>query len=118
MIGHFIMYIGIYFVQNVDLKNKRYKQFLVKNKTGAPRKKFISNLFFKLKFYLVLFIKFLNIVCLDQIQKSHIFDKKKLQSLNQAIKKKFQMSVVHLWNFFFKKYPCFYFGLLMLYVLL
>ena len=102
----------------VDLKNKHYKQFLVKNKTRAPRKKFNSDLFFQLKFYLVLFVKFLNIVCLNQIQKSHIFDKKKLQSLNQATKKKFQMNVVHLWNFFLKKNSCFYFGHLMLYVLL
>ena len=69
-------------MQNVDLRNKSYKQFLVKNKSGAATKKFIFDLFFQLKFFLVFFFKFLNIVCHDQIQKSHIFYKKKLQSLN------------------------------------
>ena len=37
--------------------------------------------FFQLKCFLVFFFKFLSIVCLDRIQKSHIFYKKKLQSL-------------------------------------
>ena len=64
-------------MQNVDLKNKSYKQFLVKNKSGAARKKFVFEFFFQLNFFSV-FFKFLNIVCLDQIQKSHIFYKKKL----------------------------------------
>ena len=35
----------------------------------------------------VFFVKFLNIVFLDQIQKPHIVDKKKLQSLKQATQK-------------------------------
>ena len=69
-------------MQNVDLKNKSYKQFLVKNKSGAARKKIIFDLFFQLKFFWVFFFKSLNIVFLDQIQKSQIFYKKKLQSLN------------------------------------
>ena len=65
-------------MQNVDLRNKSYKQFLVKNESGAARKKIIFDFFFQLKFFLVFIFKFLNIVCLDQIQKSHIFYKKKL----------------------------------------
>ena len=65
-------------MQNVDLRNKSYKQFLVKNESGAPRKKFIFDFFFQLNFFFVFFFKFLNIVCPDQIQKSHIFYKKKL----------------------------------------
>ena len=69
-------------MQNVDLRNKNYKQFLVKNKSGATRKELIFDSFFQLKFFLVFFFKFLNIICLDQIQKSHIFYKEKLQSLN------------------------------------
>ena len=69
-------------MQNVDLRNKSYKQFLVINKSGAARKKFIFDFFFLLKFFLVFFFKFLNIVCCDQIQKSHMFYMKKLQSLN------------------------------------
>ena len=64
-------------MQNVDLRNKSYKQFLVKNKSGAARKKFIFD-FFSIEFFFVFFFKFLNIVCHDQIQKSHIFYKKKL----------------------------------------
>ena len=69
-------------MQNVDLRNKSYKQFLVKNESRAARKKMIFDFFFQLKFFLVFFFKFLNIICLDQIQKSHIFYKEKLQSLN------------------------------------
>ena len=69
-------------MQNVDLRNKSYKQFLVKNKSGAARKKIIFDFLFQLKFFFVFFFKLLNIVCLDQIQKSHIFYKEKLQSLN------------------------------------
>ena len=70
-------------MQNADLRNKSYNQILVKNKSGAARKQFIFYFFFQLKFFLVFFFfKFLKIVCLDQIQKSHIFYKKKLQSLN------------------------------------
>ena len=81
VIGHFITYMGIQFVENVDLRNKSYKQFLVEIESRAVRKKIIFDFFSELKFFLV-FFKFLNIVCLDQIQKSHIFYKEKLQSLN------------------------------------
>ena len=69
-------------MQNFDLRKKSYKQFLVKNESGAPGKYFIFDFSFQLKFFFVFFFKFLNIVCLDHIQKSHIFYKKKLQSLN------------------------------------
>ena len=69
-------------MQHVDLRNKSYKQILVINESGAARKKIIFDFFFQLKFFLVFFFKFLNIICLDQIQKSHIFYKEKLQSLN------------------------------------
>ena len=65
-------------MQHDDLRNKSYKQFLVKNENGAARKKIIFDFFLKLKFFSVLSFKFLNIVCPDQIQKSYIFYKKKL----------------------------------------
>ena len=65
-------------MQHDDLRNKSYKQFLVKNESGAARKKIIFDFFFKLKFFSVFSFKFLNIVCPDQIQKSYIFYKKKL----------------------------------------
>ena len=64
-------------MQHDDLRNKSYKQFLVKNESGAARKKIIFD-FFKLNFFSVFSFKFLNIVCPDQIQKSYIFYKKKL----------------------------------------
>ena len=38
-------------MQNVDLRNKSYKQFLVKNKSEAARKKIIFDFFFQLKFF-------------------------------------------------------------------
>ena len=65
-------------MQNVDLRNKSYKQFLVKNKSGATREKNIFDSFFQLNCFSIFFFKFLNIACPDQIQKSHIFYKKKL----------------------------------------
>ena len=65
-------------MQPVDLRNKSYKQFLVKNDSRAARKKIIFDFFFHLNFFSVFFFKFLNIECLDQIQKSHIFYEKKL----------------------------------------
>ena len=65
-------------MQNDDLGNKSYKQFLVKNESEAARKKSIFDFFFELKFFCVFSFKFLNIVCPDQIQKSYIFYKKKL----------------------------------------
>ena len=64
-------------MQNNDLGNKSYKQFLVKNKSGVARKKIIFYFFFKLKFLSVFSLKFLNMVCIDQIQKSYIFYTKK-----------------------------------------
>ena len=70
-------------MQHVDLRNESYKQFLVKNESRAARKKIIFDFFFQLNFFfLCFFFNFLNIVCLDQIQKSNIFYKEKLQSLN------------------------------------
>ena len=65
-------------MQNVDLRNKNYKQLLVKNKSEAARKKFIFDFFFQLNFFSIFSIKFLNIVCHDHIHKSHIFYKKNL----------------------------------------
>ena len=65
-------------MQNDDLGNKSYKEFLVKNESGAARNFFIFDFFFELKFFSVFSFKFLNIVCPDQIQKSYIFYKKKL----------------------------------------
>ena len=65
-------------MQNADLRKKSYKQFLIKNESGASRKEIIFDLFFHLNFFSIFFFKFLNIVCPDQIQKSHIFYKKKL----------------------------------------
>ena len=46
VIGHCITNMGIQFVQNVDLINKSYKQFLVKNKNGVARKKKKIDFFF------------------------------------------------------------------------
>ena len=69
-------------MQNVDLRNKSYKQFLAKNESGAARKIFIFDFLFQLKYFFVSFLRFLNIVCPDRIQKSHSVYKKKLQSLN------------------------------------
>ena len=63
-------------MQNVDLRNKSYKQFLVKNENGAVRKKIVFDFFFHLNFFSVFFFKFLNIVCPDQIQVTHILQKK------------------------------------------
>ena len=51
-------------MQNVDLSNQSYKQFLVKNESGVARKIFIFDFFFQLNFFSI-FFKFLNIVCLD-----------------------------------------------------
>ena len=65
-------------MQNDDLGNKSYKQYLIKNEIGAARKKIIFDFFYELKFFYVFSFKFLNIVCSDQIQKSYIFYKKKL----------------------------------------
>ena len=65
-------------MQNVDLRNKSYKQFLVKIESGAARKKKKFYSFFQLNFFSIFFFKFLNIVCPDQIQKSYMFNKKKL----------------------------------------
>ena len=39
-------------MQNDDLGNKSFKQFLVKNKSGTARKKIIFDFFFELKFFL------------------------------------------------------------------
>ena len=39
-------------MQNVDLRNKSYKQFLVKNKNGVARKKIIFDFSFQLNFIL------------------------------------------------------------------
>ena len=36
-------------MQNVDLRNKSYKQFLVKNESGATRKKIVFDLFFSIE---------------------------------------------------------------------
>ena len=65
-------------MQNVDSRNKGYKQFLVENESGAARKKIIFDFIFHLNFFSVFFFKFLNIACPELIQKSHIFYKKKL----------------------------------------
>ena len=65
-------------MQNVDLRNKSYKQFLVKNESGAARKNIFFYSFFQLNFFSGFFFKLLNIVCPDEIQKSYMFNKKKL----------------------------------------
>ena len=39
-------------MQNVDLRNKSYKQFLVKNKSGATRNENIFDFFIQLNFFL------------------------------------------------------------------
>ena len=50
-------------MQNADLRNKSYKQFLVKNESKAIRKKIIFDFSFQLNFLYVFFFKFLNIIC-------------------------------------------------------
>ena len=54
-------------MQNVDLRIKSYKQFLVKNESEAAREKNIFDFFFSTEFFFYLVFKFLNIVCPDQI---------------------------------------------------
>ena len=56
-------------MQNIDLRNKSYKQFLVKNKSGATRKKKKFDFFFQLNFFSIFFFNFLIIIYLNQIQK-------------------------------------------------
>ena len=41
-------------MQNVDLRIKSYKQFLVKKESGATRKKIIFDFFFQLNFFCLL----------------------------------------------------------------
>ena len=36
---------------NIDLRNKSYKQFFVKNETRVAREKFIFDFFFQLKIF-------------------------------------------------------------------
>ena len=43
------MVIGL--LQKVDLRNKSYKQFLIKNEKGAITKKIIFDIFFQLDFF-------------------------------------------------------------------
>ena len=49
-----------------------------KNKTRAARKKIIFGFIFQFKIFFVSFLRFLNIVCFDQIHFSHSFYKKNL----------------------------------------
>ena len=66
-------------MQKVNLKNKSYKQFLVKNESGAIiQKKLSLIIFFQLKLFLVYVFKLLYIVSCDWNQKSYSFYKKKL----------------------------------------
>ena len=55
-----------------------------KTKLGKLEKKLFLTSFSNLKLFFVFFLRFLNIIRLDQIQKSHSFYKKKLQSLNET----------------------------------
>ena len=48
-------------MQNVDLRNKSYKQLLVITDSGAARKKIIVDFFVQLKFFFLFFVKHLNI---------------------------------------------------------
>ena len=68
-------------MQNVDLRNKSYKPFLVKSKSRVVRK-IIIKFFFSIEIKIFFFFKFLKIVSPDKSQKSHSFYKRKLQSLN------------------------------------
>ena len=52
-------------MQNVDMRNKSYKQFWIKNKSEVARKKLFLIFFFQLNFFSVFFFKFLNIVDLN-----------------------------------------------------
>ena len=56
-LGHFIRYMGIKFVQNVDLRNKNYKHFLVKKETRAIYRKNLIFDFFSTKSFLGLLLQ-------------------------------------------------------------
>ena len=45
-------------MQNVDLRIKSYKEFLVKNESRAARKKIIFDFFFQMNFFLSSFLSF------------------------------------------------------------
>ena len=49
-------------MQNVDLRNKSYKQFLIKNENRAARKKIIFDFFFSIEF----------LFCLLQVSKHNM----------------------------------------------
>ena len=38
-------------MQKIDLRNKSYEQFLIKNESGAVTRNFINNIFFKFKLF-------------------------------------------------------------------
>ena len=66
-------------MQEVDLRNKNHKQFLVKNKKGAITKKIISDLFFQLilkKKLVFFFVKSLNIISSDRSKNYTHFTRK------------------------------------------
>ena len=44
-------------MQNVDLRNKSYKQFLFKNKSGATRKKIIFYFSFQIEIFFGLLLQ-------------------------------------------------------------
>ena len=72
--------IAITFLENefsfkLDLYFMKYMHVSTQNDIHAPK-------IFLIEFFFNFIINFLNIVCLDQSQKSHLFYKKKLQSLN------------------------------------
>ena len=65
-------------MENVDLRNKSYKQVLVENESGEARKNWFLYCVFLLIFFSIILFTFVNKVCPDQIQKSHMFNKKEL----------------------------------------
>ena len=67
-------------MQRNHFKKKGYKQFLVKNKIGAPIifKKF--DFFLNFNFFHVFLVKLLNIILVEKNRNMHIFYKRKFQS--------------------------------------
>ena len=62
--------------KEIICRKKVIKQFLSKNKTGAPRILFVFDLFFNLIFVHVFVVKLINITSSDKNRNMHIIYKK------------------------------------------
>ena len=67
-------------MQNMDLRIKNYKQFVVEIESGATKKIFIFEFSFQLNFVFCLLLQVLNIVCHAKDSKvTHILQEKIVQ---------------------------------------